>query len=34
MIVIATGLIPLSLLSIVLTMGKQPVALKEYCEEY
>ena len=32
MIVIATGFIPLSLLSVVL--GKQSVAWKEYCAEY
>ena len=35
--VIATGFIPLSLLSVVLTMvmwGKQPVAWKDYCVEY
>ena len=34
MIVIATGFIPLSALSIVSTMGKQSVAWKEYCAEY
>ena len=34
MIVIATGFIFLSPLSIVSTMGKQPVAWKEYCAEY
>ena len=38
MIVIATGFIPLSLLSVVSTMvihvGKQSVAWKEYCAEY
>ena len=37
MIVIATGFIPLSPLSIVSTMvnvGKQPIALKKDCAEY
>ena len=37
MIVIAIGFIPLSLLSNCLDngcVGKQPVALKEYCAEY
>ena len=37
MIVIATGFFPLSPLSIVSTMvyvGKQPVARKQYCAEY
>ena len=37
MIVIATGFIPLSPLSVILTsgyVGKQPVAGKEYCVEY
>ena len=34
MLVIATGFIPLSPLSIVSTMGKKLVALKEYSAEY
>ena len=36
MIVIATGYIPLSLLSVVSTMvkWKQPVAWKDYCADY